>query len=280
MSAINLLHANVGKTIAYSLVIAVPAAIAVAFLYSRTNVPSGGIPLQTGEATKTAHQRLPHVAWTLFTILLPVFLMLLRTVAELALPKENVWRTTAEFIGNPTAAMLIAVLFGFWSLGLSLGITPRADPDLQQRLPCPARHCADGGRRRGGFKEVLIASGVGEAIQHETSHLNWSPLVLAWLIAAGMRIATGSASVAVMAAAGLMAPLAEANPKLSRELLVLSAGSGSLILSHLNDGGFWLVKEYLGLTVADTLRTWTVLETIISVIGLGMVLGMSALPLP
>jgi GntP family gluconate:H+ symporter len=124
----------------------------------------------------------------------------------------------------------------------------------------------------GGFGRVLDVAGVGRAIQGVASGLQLSPLLLGWVIAALLRIAVGSATVAIVTAAGIMAPVAAAVPGTNLELLVIALGAGSIIASHVNDGGFWLVKEYFNLTVVQTLATWTVLETLFSVVALSLVL--------
>jgi GntP family gluconate:H+ symporter len=125
----------------------------------------------------------------------------------------------------------------------------------------------------------LVDGGVGEAISAFTSGLALSPLLLGWLVAALIRVATGSATVAITTAAGMLAPVmaGDAGQMVSPELLVLSMGAGSLILSHVNDGGFWLVKEFFRLSVTDTLKTWTLMETVISVTALGCILGLDVL---
>jgi GntP family gluconate:H+ symporter len=124
----------------------------------------------------------------------------------------------------------------------------------------------------GGFARVLREAGVASALGEVASSLALPPLIYAWMVAAFIRVATGSSTVAITTAAGLMGPVLAAHPALNREMLVLAIGCGSLILSHLNDGGFWIVKESLGLSVEQTLRTWTVTETIIGIAGLAMVL--------
>jgi GntP family gluconate:H+ symporter len=124
----------------------------------------------------------------------------------------------------------------------------------------------------GGFARVLLEAGVAGALGSVAGAFSLPPLLYAWLVAAFVRVATGSATVAITTAAGLLAPVLAAHPEVSRELLVVSLGFGSLFLSHLNDGGFWIVKDCLGLTVGQTLRTWTVTESIIGLVGLGFVL--------
>jgi len=119
---------------------------------------------------------------------------------------------------------------------------------------------------------VLQVVGAADAISAGVKSIGVSPLLFAWLLAAAVRVAVGSATVSISLSAALVAPIAAANPQVSRELLVIAMGAGSLILSHLNDGGFWFVKEYLNMSVAQTLKTWTVLETILSVSALAVVL--------
>jgi GntP family gluconate:H+ symporter len=129
----------------------------------------------------------------------------------------------------------------------------------------------------GGFNKVLVASGVGTAISDFASQMMLSPILFAWLVAAMIRVATGSATVAITTAAGIVAPLAANNPAVHPELLVIAMGGGSLILSHVNDSGFWLVKEYLGLSATETLKSWTLMETTLSITSLVMVLIVNGL---
>jgi GntP family gluconate:H+ symporter len=122
-----------------------------------------------------------------------------------------------------------------------------------------------------GFSKVLIAAGVGQTLAELTSQLSLPPLLLGWLLAAAVRVATGSATTAITTAAGLVAALVQQDASIDRELMVLAMGAGSLTLSHVNDGGFWFVKEYFGLTVEQTLKSWTVLETVLSVVALAWI---------
>ncbi|MDO2305837.1 permease DsdX, partial [Escherichia coli] len=124
----------------------------------------------------------------------------------------------------------------------------------------------------GGFKQMLVASGVGDVIGHLAVNAQISPILLAWLVAAVIRIATGSATVATITGAGIVVPVIDLIPGVNRELLVLATGAGSLILSHVNDAGFWLVKQYFNMSVSETFKTWTAMETILSVVGLVFIL--------
>lgn len=280
MVAIERLGADTGKTILYSMLIGLPAAVLAgpifaSFITPRMTVELGGIGAKVVPAVK--RQRCPGLAITLFTILLPVLLMVFASVADLTLAAKHPVRVTAAFIGSPLVAMLIAVLFSFYSFGWQCGFTRQQILDFMESCVAPAASIFLVVGAGGGFSKVLDESGAGKEIARLASTLNLSPLLLGWLIAAAIRVAVGSATVTITMTAGLMLPIAAAHPELNRELLVIAMGAGSLILSHLNDGGFWFVKEYLNMSVPQTLKTWTVLETIIAVSGLLGVLVMDAL---
>ena len=172
-------------------------------------------------------------------------------------------------------ALLAGVVVGMFTLGFATGMNrSQVSSSVGGALPAIAAILlivAAGG----GFKQVLVDTGVGTVIGNAAKGANLSPLVLGWLVAVGIRVATGSATVATITASGIVAPLAAGLDKPTISLLVLAVGSGSLFFSHVNDAGFWLVKEYLGLTVGQTLKTWSVMETIISVVGLAGVLLLS-----
>jgi GntP family gluconate:H+ symporter len=194
--------------------------------------------LGAGDGADAPPSRRPALGPTVLTVLLPVILMLLRAVGELTLDEGNGLRTALDILGTPVIALLIVAAGG-------------------------------------GFKQVLVDSGVGELVGELAAKLNLSVLILGWLIAVGIRLATGSATVATITAAGLVAPIAGDLDKPSAALLVLAIGAGSVFFSHVNDAGFWLVKEYFGMTVGQTINTWSVMETIISVVGLICVLILS-----
>jgi GntP family gluconate:H+ symporter len=210
----------------------------------------------------------PGFALTLFSILLPVLLMLLDTLARLTLPAESALARGAAFIGHPTIALLIAVLFAAWSLGLRCGIpAARVWQSSEECIAAVGMTLLVVGAG-GGFAAVLKAAGVADAMGAMAKTLGLPILLYGWLVAAFIRVATGSATVAITTAAGLLAPVMADHPGTNIELLIIAIGCGSLVLSHLNDGGFWIVKDVCGLTVEQTLKTWTVLETIVSIAGL------------
>jgi gluconate:H+ symporter, GntP family len=273
--AMGVLGADAGKTILYSLAVGIPAAILAgpifgAMISRRIPGEVGGIGAQI--AAPAERKRCPSFSVALLTILLPVALMLAATVADVALPPGDTVRAWADFIGTPLVAMLAAVVVSLFTLGYSCGFSRTQVQKFTEDCVGPAAGIILVVGAGGGFSKVLQVVGAADAISAGVKTLGVSPLLFAWLLAAAVRVAVGSATVAISLCAALVAPIAIADPHVSRELLVIAMGAGSLILSHLNDGGFWFVKEYLNLSVAETLKTWTVLETIISVSALVIVL--------
>jgi len=273
VAAIGNLNANMGLVLMWGFVIGIPVAIVAGPIFARraARVVEAQPPVTVERAeTLREGQRLPGFGLTMFSLLIPVFLMLLATLAELTLREGSPLRTFASFIGNPTLALTISVLLGMWSLGTACGFSPA------QVLKFTEESVASVGMTLlvvgggGGFAKVLDICGVSRAMGYvaETAHL--PPLLYGWLVSAFIRVATGSATVAITVASGLLVPVVAAHPGTNVELLVICIGCGSLFLSHLNDGGFWIVKECLGLTVGQTLRTWTVCETIVGLVGLAL----------
>jgi GntP family gluconate:H+ symporter len=217
-------------------------------------------------------RRQPGFGATVATVLLPVVLMLARAVGELALDEGTRLRQFLDVIGNPVVALLAGVLFAMVALGAGSRMDrSQISASVGGALPAIAGILlivAAGG----GFKQTLVDAGVGNVIADWAKGANISPLLLGWLVAVGIRLATGSATVATITAAGIVTPLAADLDRPGVALLVLAIGAGSLFFSHVNDAGFWLVKEYFGLTVGQTIKTWSVMETLISVIGLICVL--------
>ena len=273
MVAIATLGGDVGKTILYGILVGLPAAIIAGpifgqFIAKRLRTDEALIPA----LAPRSRQNPPGTGITLFTILLPVLLMVAATIAALTLPPNHRIRTVADFAGSPLTAMLLAVLFSFWSFGKRCGFNRGHILKFTEDCVAPAASIFLVVGAGGGFSRVLADSGTGKAIADVAQGLELSPLLLGWLVAALIRIAVGSATVSITMAAGLLAPIALASPGLNVELLVIAMGAGSMILSHLNDGGFWFVKEYYNLSVPQTLKSWTLMETILSVVSLGIVL--------
>jgi len=212
--------------------------------------------------------RRPTFTWTLITILAPVVLMLIRAAADVWMSEDAWIYPFLQFIGEPLVALLIAVLLAMVTFGTTVGfsattLTKKASESL---MPIVSATMIVGAG--GGFKQVLVDGGTGIAIGKVAVELSLSVLVLGWMVAVLVRLATGSATVAIVTASGIVAPLATGVSSSHLALLVLAIGAGSLIFSHVNDAGFWLVKEYFGMTVGQTIKTWSIMETIIAVVGL------------
>lgn len=221
--------------------------------------------------TETA-RRTPGFWPAVLTVLLPVVLMLLRAVGELTLAEGTVARQALDIAGAPIVALLAGVIVAMFTLGYQAGFSrSQVSSVLGGSLP-PIAGILLIVAAGGGFKQVLVDAGVGDLVADAAKDANLSPLLLGWLVAVGIRVATGSATVATITAAGIVAPLAATLDRPEVALLALAVGCGSLFFSHVNDAGFWLVKEYFGLTVGQTIKSWSVLETIISVVGFAGVL--------
>jgi GntP family gluconate:H+ symporter len=276
--AIHALHANPGLVALWALVLGLPTAAIAGPLFARwasrhVQVP----PPQLAVLPLGPGRRWPGFGLTLFSMLLPVLLMLVGTLAQLVLKPGTLVMDIASFIGSPAIALLISVLFALWSLGTKCGFTRLQLSKFTEESVASigmAVLIVGGG---GGFARVLQVSGAAAAMGSFAQSVHLPPLVYAWLVSAFIRVSTGSATVAITTAAALMAPEMAAHPGTNVELVVISMGCGSLFLSHLNDGGFWIVKECLGLTVGQTLRTWTLCETIIGLAGLVLTLLANAL---
>ena len=283
--AVATFHADAGKTILYALVIGLPvglisgpvfASVAAKFFGLRRKFTGQSGPHMSpvdeiaAVTAETAH-RTPSLGGVLLVILLPPVLMMGRSVADLLLA-QGPTKAALDVIGNPIVALFITVVVAVFALGVRLG---ESLDEIQRTLnrslePIAAVILIVGAG--GGFKEVLLETKIADAIGQWATNAHLSPLLLAWTAAAVVRIATGSATVATITGAGIVAPLIQNNTTVNRELLVLATGSGSLILSHVNDAGFWLVKEYFGLSVAETFKYWTTMETLLSILGLAGVL--------
>ncbi|WP_236174025.1 GntP family permease [Pseudomonas pseudonitroreducens] len=277
--AIGVFGADIGKTIFYGLLVALPTAAIAGPIFGAWI--SKMIPGQPNEelVAQIAHEpdtsNLPSFGVTLFTVLLPVFLMLLKTFADVMLADGHVVRAWLDMIGHPITALLLALLLSLYTFGHARGFDSKKILKLLDQSLAPTAAIVMIIGAGGGFKQMLVASGVGDVIGHMAVHAQISPILLAWLVAAVIRIATGSATVATITGAGIVVPVIDLIPGVNRELLVLATGAGSLILSHVNDAGFWLVKQYFNMSVMETFKTWTAMETILSVVGLGFILLLS-----
>lgn len=284
MLAVQAYHADIGRTIVYGLIVGIPCAIVAgplfALLVSKHIKLAENNPLaaQFVDSRKEGEVRdLPGFGITLFSILLPVILMLIGSWADLISTPKTLPNNLLHFVGNSDVALLIAVLFSFWSFGASRGFNREQIQKFCGECLAPIAGITLIVGAGGGFGQVLRESGISQQLVATASAANLSPLLLGWFVAALIRLATGSATVAMTTACGIVAPIAtSAGASVSPELLVLATGSGSLIFSHVNDGGFWLIKEYFGMTVGQTFKTWSLCETIISIMGLGLTFALAS----
>jgi GntP family gluconate:H+ symporter len=310
LTAIGLLKADLSLTLLFGIIIAIPTVVlagpvlarfvhnwvpkhATELAYAGAGGPGGDA---TGGATGTSSVRVADgseeradgtspaqpgrrpvsFASALIAITLPVALMLIDAIAKLVVTdEESGFRKLTDFLGTPVVALLIAVLFCYFALGLATGMArSQVSDSFGASLPGIAGIIlivAAGG----GFKQTLVDAGVGDVIKNWAEGVNMSVLLLGWLVAVLIRLGTGSATVATITAAGIVGPLGATLTANHLALLVLAIGCGSLFFSHVNDAGFWLVKEYFGLTVGETIKSWSVMETVISVVGFGLVMLMS-----
>ncbi|MGH9310355.1 MAG: gluconate:H+ symporter [Vicinamibacterales bacterium] len=274
LAAIERVGADPGLTLFYSLIVGLPVAVISGpifgrFITRRVRAEPGAMADQLASASATA--RPPGLAVTLLTILMPVILMLGAALAQATMPAGAV-RHAIEFAGGPLMAMLLSTLLALYTFGRACGFDrTRILAFAEESLPPIASVLLVVGAG-GGFGRVLDVAGVDTAIAQAMSGWQLSPLVMGWMIASLLRLSVGSATVSVVTAASIIAPTLEAMPGVNKELMVVAIGAGSLIAGHVNDGGFWLVKEYLNMTVPQTLVTWTVLETIVAITALAGVL--------
>ncbi|HEY0538473.1 MAG TPA: gluconate:H+ symporter [Actinoallomurus sp.] len=272
--AVSTVKADLGVTLALGLLVAVPTVIIAGPLFGRVAArwvhaepPAGLMDEIPDEEEEAGPRRRPGFALTVGTVLLPVVLMLAKAVADVWLDEGGL-RTALDAIGTPLFALLVAVVVGMFTLGRSAGFgREKISSIIAESLPPIASVLLIVGAG-GGFKQTLIDAGVGKAITQAANGANMSAILLGWLVAVGIRLATGSATVATISAAGIVAPLATGMSSSHTALLVLAIGSGSLFFSHVNDAGFWLVKEFFGMSVGETIKTWSVMETIISVVSI------------
>lgn len=286
--AVDALKANMGLVLFWGFIIGIPTAAVAGPFFARIAVKrvEAQPPEIAQKAVNDPNLRAPGFGLTLWSILLPVVLMLVATVAELVSKQPAFAKFFSEqlgeglfngltkgalFIGNPSIALLVSVVFATWSLGTNCGYR------LPQLLKFTETSVAAIGMTilvvggGGGFARVLRDSGVADSIGRVGELMHLSPLLYGWLISAFIRVATGSATVSIVTASGLLVPVLAAHPEYSEHqvaLIICAIGCGSLFLSHLNDAGFWIVKDCLGLTVGQTFRTWTVCETIVGIAGM------------
>jgi gluconate transporter len=276
-AAAQLFHADLGKTILMGIAISIPMAISGGIGYGLAIAKRIHIPvpeIAERQAPATTPQDPPSVPQVLLTLLLPVLLIFIATYANLTNPKADNFFT---LLGHPFTALLLTTLLALVTFGARRGldrakISAMANDAL---LPVGSLLAIMGGG--GAFKQVIVDSGVGPYAGALLAASPISPVMVAYVVATALRIAQGSATVAIITAAGIVAPLVKDIPNQSPELLVLALCAGGTVLSHVNDAGFWIVNQYFGMTVPQTLRTWTVMKVITSLVGIAIILVWDAL---
>ena len=264
-------HANLGTTLIYGLAIAIPTVIIAGPLFAQTCRNIQSVPLKTFEQKTIPANELPGTANSFLSSLLPVLLLALSTIIPLMKIQNPAAQKIITLIGDPAIVMLISLLLATYTLGIGMGKNMKtimnfygdAVKDIAVILLIVAG--------AGALKQVFTDSGVSTIIATNLQTLSINPLILGWLIAAIIRVCLGSATVAGLTAAGIIAPMM-ATAHVHPSLMVLSIGAGSLMFSHVNDAGFWLFKEYFNLSMKDTIRSWSLMETIVAVFGLAGVL--------
>jgi len=264
-------HANMGKTLLYGMTIAIPAVILAGLVYSRTLKHIVASPLEGLVAAEKPDAQLPGIGNSLLSALLPVMLLMLTTILPLVSHPDAKEKSLLSFIGDPSIILLVAIAAATYTLGIRGGMPMKKIMRIYEEAVKDVALILLIVAGAGALKEVFSDSGVSREI---AAHLqNWPihPLVLGWLMAAIIRVCLGSATVAGLTAAGLILPLI-ARMHVDPNLMVLSVGAGSLFFSHVNDSGFWMFKEYFNLSIKDTIRSWSMMETIVSLTGLAGVL--------
>jgi GntP family gluconate:H+ symporter len=277
LTAIGLLNADLGLTLALGVAVAVPTIILAGPLFGklagRWVVVEAPDTFDADQFAEGAERRRPSFGITLFSVLLPVALMLGKALADIIIDDEKNWlQRIFDSLGTPLVALLIAVIVGMFTLGRGAGMgRDEITKVIESGLP-PVAGIILIVAAGGGFKQVLVDTGIGTLLADWAKGAHMSVIVLAWLIAVLIRLATGSATVATITASSLILGLTEGLPPGQLSLVVLAVGAGSLFFSHVNDAGFWLVNQYFRLTVLQTIKTWSIMETVLSVSGLGVVM--------
>ncbi len=276
-AAAQLLGANLGRVILYGVLVSIPMAIAGGIGYGpwisrRLFIPVPERGLRTSEVSDGRTP--PSVGIVILLVTLPVLLIFLATAADMA---RVTGREILGFLGHPFTALTVTALGAMIAFGFCRGLDRKAVARMaaESMAPIGALLAIMGGG--GAFKQVIVDSGVGPYAGHLLASSGISPLLLAYIVAATMRVAQGSATVAIITAAGIVAPLVKDLRGYSPEIIVLALCCGGTVLSHVNDAGFWLVNESFGMDVPQTLRSWTAMKVITSIVGIAIVLAAQAL---
>jgi Gnt-I system high-affinity gluconate transporter len=260
-------HANMGLTLLYGITLAIPAIILAGPVFARTLKHLDTKPLATFQPTLLPEEKLPGTVTSFLASLLPVFLLAITTLLPMVRPLEGVMAKLFLFLSEPSVVMIIALAYATVALGLGTGMSMKKVMDIYVDAVKDVSIILLIVAGAGALKEVFMQSGVSAQLASVMKTISVHPLVLGWAIAALIRVAMGSATVAGLTAAGIIAPVM-ATTAVDPNLMVLSIGAGSLMFSHVNDSGFWMFKEYFNLSIRDTIRSWSIMESIVSLVGL------------
>jgi gluconate:H+ symporter, GntP family len=271
--AIDALKADLGVTLGLGILVAIPTIAVAGPWFARLAARWVDVPApELFESRETENGPRPSFGVTLLTVLTPVALMMGKALADILAAEDTPVRTVLDFLGTPLIALLIAVILAMFTLGRGAGMGIKQVGSSLEASLGPIAGIILPVSAGGGFKQTLVDTGIGQLVADWIAQSGLSVLLLAWLVAVFIRLATGSATVATVTASGILAPLAASMSTTEVSLMVLAIGAGSVFFSHVNDAGFWLVKEYFGLKVGQTIKTWSVMETILSVTGLVLVM--------
>ena len=264
------LKADIGKVILYGLIVGLPAAAIAGPIFGKLVGDKFKLspPEYMCKAEPTPEDKLPPFGITLFTILFPLILMISKTVFEFILGKAHPFMVYANFIGDPVTALFLAVILSYWTLGINRGMSMEKLQKYSETSIGPMAAILLIIGASGAFNRILMDSGIGDAIKLILMSWKVNPLVLAWSVALAMRFAVGGATIAMITAVGLVTPILPLYPGLDPALVAVAIGAGAIGLSHVNDPGFWFVKEYFGMSMGDLFKTYTLSTTIASVVGL------------
>lgn len=268
--------ADMGTTLLYGFAIAIPTVLIAGLIYSKTLKGIEAKLLSTFQTEGLPEDQLPGMANSLFSALLPVILLALTTIFNPYIPEGTLLKKVFVFISDPAIVMLLSLLVATYSLGLRRNMPMKRIMDIYGEAVKDVSMIMLIMGGAGALKQILIDSGVSHDIAALLDGIDAHPLVLGWIIACIIRVCVGSATVAGLTAAGIMVPFI-GRPGVDSNLMVLSIGAGSLMFSHVNDAGFWLFKEYFNLGIRDTIRSWSVMETIVAICGLIGVMIINAL---
>jgi Gnt-I system high-affinity gluconate transporter len=264
--------ADIGVTLIYGIIVAIPAIIVAGPLFSRTLKKYNPKPLpEFYNEEVMPEEELPSMGVSVVTALSPVVFIGASAAFVLILGENHPWSRWVGYLGNPLVAMLLAVLLAIYSLGLRRGKKMSEISKSLEKAVTGITMVLLVIAGAGALKQILVDSGVSEYIASFLKNTSINPLLLGWLIASLIRVSVGSATVAGLTSAGIVLPMVDGTG-VSPELMVLAIGSGSLMFSHVNDSGFWMFKEYFNLTIKETIMTWSIMETIVATMGIISVL--------